>query len=276
MRCSARARHATIGTKTEKRSSKSFFAGIRVLDPRADDTLIIQPGEQISTVKFASTVKPMCNGNLGNGFLTSHSPFARFTKRVAQRRKCCVDLEFDLDKLDKLDKLSGGNNCLTAANRRGIAVNLPTCGLKLCEDNWNQTLTLPLSTQHGKQEHHSSAIEYTLTPRIRAGHAQWHNYQLPAVKVKVAASAGKKTDACSLSASSSAVDPFGAQVTSRNLTLDVAKSVKQPMGVFTLFKKTAGGNDLEVQVQMRSCNLRRQCLCALAVRSKTLAVYFDR
>ena len=27
---------------------------------------------------------------------------------------------------------------------------------------------------------------------------------------------------------------------------------------------------------MRSCNLRPHCLCALAIRSKTMAVYFDR
>ena len=27
---------------------------------------------------------------------------------------------------------------------------------------------------------------------------------------------------------------------------------------------------------MRSCNLRPYCLCALAIRSKTMAVYFDR
>ena len=27
---------------------------------------------------------------------------------------------------------------------------------------------------------------------------------------------------------------------------------------------------------MRSCNLRQYCLCALAIRSKTMAVYFDR
>ena len=33
---------------------------------------------------------------------------------------------------------------------------------------------------------------------------------------------------------------------------------------------------IEVQAQMRSCNLRPHCLCALAIRSKTMAVYFDR
>lgn len=37
-----------------------------------------------------------------------------------------------------------------------------------------------------------------------------------------------------------------------------------------------GGSDIEVQAQMRSCNLRPHCLCALAIRSKTMAVYFDR
>ena len=35
-----------------------------------------------------------------------------------------------------------------------------------------------------------------------------------------------------------------------------------------------GGSDIEVQAQIRSCNLRPHCLCALAIRSKTMAVYF--
>ena len=41
-------------------------------------------------------------------------------------------------------------------------------------------------------------------------------------------------------------------------------------------RRCLGGSDIEVQAQMRSCNLRPHCLCALAIRSKTMAVYFDR
>lgn len=239
VRCSARARHVTIGTKTDKIFSNSFFAGIKVTSPR---TVRIQPGEQIEEVTLQSTMLPTC----------SH-----FSSRFSQ--KCCIEIEFNLSLVDDEDSCS-------TSSMGGLTINLPTCQMQLCSDNWNQTLVIPLASS-GKNDHHSHEIQYTLTPVVRSSHKQWAGYELPAIKILLAPSSVEKYMTCALSASTSLLEPFSG-LQKFNLT--------SPMAVYSLYKRTTGGSDIEVQALMKHCNLRPNCLCALAIRSKTMAVYFDR
>ena len=106
----------------------------------------------------------------------------------------------------------------------------------------------------------------------RSDNNQWTDYKLPAITILLAPSNVEKYQSCSLSASNSLLEAFDLRKI-YNMTLDLGAKT---MSIYTLYKRTTGGSDIEVQAQMRSCNLRPHCLCALAIRSKTMAVYFDR
>ena len=101
MKCSARARHVTIGTKTETLFSEPFFAGIRI---KSSKVVRIQPGEQIKQVRFQSTVAPKC-------------VFPRFQRP----EKCCVEIEFDMKSAE------GSTNSCT---KQGLTLTLPTCQMQ--------------------------------------------------------------------------------------------------------------------------------------------------
>ena len=98
-----------------------------------DYIIIISTLEQ---VRFQSTVAPKC-------------VFPRFHRP----QKCCVDIEFDLRSSE------GSDHC----SKQGLTLNLPTCQMQLCQDNWNRTLVIPLASS-GKNDDHSNEIIYTLTP----------------------------------------------------------------------------------------------------------------
>ena len=102
VKCSARARHVTIGTKTETLFSKPFFAGIRI---KSSKVVRIQPGEQIEQVRFQSTVAPKC-------------VFPRFHRP----QKCCVEIEFDMKSAE-----GSINRC----TKQGLTLNLPTCQMQV-------------------------------------------------------------------------------------------------------------------------------------------------
>ena len=91
----------------------------------------------LEQVRFQSTVAPKC-------------VFPRFHRP----QKCCVDIEFDLRSNPE-----GSDHC----SKQGLTLNLPTCQMQLCQDNWNRTLVIPLASS-GKNDDHSNEIIYTLTP----------------------------------------------------------------------------------------------------------------
>ena len=102
VKCSARARHVTIGTKTETLFSKPFFAGIRI---KSSKVVRIQPGEQIEQVRFQSTVAPKC-------------VFPRFHRP----QKCCVEIEFDMKSAE---------GSINSCTKQGLTLNLPTCQMQV-------------------------------------------------------------------------------------------------------------------------------------------------
>jgi hypothetical protein len=59
-------------------------------------------------------------------------------------------------------------NLMNLSEKKGLAINLPTCQMQLCTDNWNQTLVIPLaSSSKDFDQQSNSEIEYTLTPIVR-------------------------------------------------------------------------------------------------------------
>ena len=57
---------------------------------------------------------------------------------------------------------------MNLSEKKGLAINLPTCQMQLCTDNWNQTLVIPLaSSSKDFDQQSNSEIEYTLTPIVR-------------------------------------------------------------------------------------------------------------
>ena len=196
--------------------------------------LRLQPGEQIEEIKFQSTLKPLC-------------------LRKLRAQQCCVDIDFQLNSEEK---------CV----QKGLSIHLPKCQMQLCETNWNETLTIPLTSS---SKNVPTENQYSLIPSIKSNHRQWSNYQLPPIKIIVSPSNRlEKLESCLLSASTGMVQPFN--------SLKSLKLKSTGMSIYSLYKRNSGGSDIEVQAQMRSCNLREHCLCALAIRSKTMAVYFDR
>ena len=75
--------------------------------------------------------------------------------RFHRPKKCCVDIEFDL----RSAKDGSDDHC----TNQGLTLNLPTCQMQLCEENWNRTLSIPLASS-GKNDDQSNEITYTLTP----------------------------------------------------------------------------------------------------------------
>lgn len=242
IRCSARARHVTIGTKTSKIFSPRFFAGIQMISP---PILRLQPGEQIEEIQFTSSLKPLCR---------KQQQQRHFRGRDQEPQKCCLDIHFQLNSEEK---------CV----QKGLSIHLPKCQMQLCDNNWNQTLTIPLTSS---SKNVPTENQYSLTPSIKSNHRQWSDYQLPPIKIIVSPSNKlDKYQSCLLSASTGMVAPF---LNLKSMKLESRRS----MSIYSLYKRSSGGSDIEVQAQMRSCNLREHCLCALAIRSKTMAVYFDR
>lgn len=211
VRCSARARHVTIGTKTDKIFSSRFFAGIQVT---SSSVVRIHPGEQIEQVKFQSSVAPMCT-YASSRFRTAQEP----------NKKCCLDIEFDLKSTEKI-----------CGPMQALAINLPTCQMQLCDDNWNQTLVIPLASS-SKNDLTNSDIEYTLTPIVRSNHKQWADYELPAIRIILAPSSVEKYQSCALSASNSLLEPFGGR---EKFNVSLEDLASKTMAIYTLYKRTSG------------------------------------
>ena len=203
--------------------------------------LRLQPGEQIEEIQFTSSLKPLCRQKRG-------------FRGLEKSQNCCLDIHFQLNSEEK---------CV----QKGLSIHLPKCQMQLCDNNWNETLKIPLTSS---SRNVPEKVQYSLTPTIKSEHRQWSDYQLPPIKILVSPSNKlEKFQNCLLSASTGMVAPF------MNLKSLKFKSLKS-MSIYSLYKRSSGGSDIEVQAQMRSCNLREHCLCALAIRSKTMAVYFDR
>ena len=142
--------------------------------------------------------------------------------RFIKPKKCCLDIEFDLQTAEEV------------CSKQGLAINLPTCQMQLCTDNWNQTLVIPLASS-SKNDQPNSELEYTLTPIVRSDHKQWSDYKLPAIKIILAPSSVEKYQSCALSASNSLLEAFNSRQ-SFNMTLKGAKS----MDIYTLYRRTSG------------------------------------
>ena len=91
----------------------------------------VQPGEQIEEIKFESSVAPMCAYPL--------------QKRFIKPDKCCLDIEFDLKTAEEV------------CSKQALAINLPTCQMQLCTDNWNQTLVIPLASSSKNDQTNNEA-----------------------------------------------------------------------------------------------------------------------
>lgn len=182
--------------------SPRFYAGIRVT---SSPVVRIYPGEQIEEIKLDSTVAPMCT----------------FSSRFSQPpQKCCLDIEFDLRSQNEV------------CSQQGLAINLPTCQMQLCTDNWNQTLSIPLVSS-SKNDQPNNEIEYTLTPLVRSNHKQWTGYKLPEIKIVLAPSSVESYKSCVLSASNSLLEPFE---DGRNFNISFDSS----MAIYTLYKRNSG------------------------------------
>ena len=169
------------------------------------------------------------------------------------------------------------------------AVCLHTFFSQLCDDNWNQTLVIPLASS-GKNDDHSNEIIYTLTPigknsfsstifvtlftifiliffvksfffSVRSKHSQWSNYELPAIKIVLAPSSVEKYESCTLSASTSLLEPFSGL---RGFNMSQAKN----MAIYTIYQRTSGGSDIGEEIVTEIFLIQRIALkCGKSVNS---------
>ena len=72
---------------------------------------------------------------------------------------------------------------------------------------------------------------------VRSKHPQWRDYELPAIKIVLAPSSVEKYESCTLSASTSLLEPFSGL---RGYNMSQTKS----MSIYTLYKRTSGGSDI--------------------------------
>ena len=72
---------------------------------------------------------------------------------------------------------------------------------------------------------------------VRSKHPQWNNYELPAIKIVLAPSSVEKYESCTLSASTSLLEPFSGL---RGYNMSQAKK----MSIYTLYQRTSGGSDI--------------------------------
>ena len=225
VRCTATARHDTLGTSTEKLSSQSFYAGIKILSP---SKLILKEGGEPVPLSLVSTVPVTCNS----------IPAA----------ECCLPIQASLD----LDQCS---------NALGI---LDSCTINICSSNWNQTQNLALKAKEG---YFATNIDKTVRLDLTVGNKkshkmlpQWDGYRLPPQKVEILPSAVKEF--CEVSAPTQTISTF-----------DGVSYKTKTAGTYVLYRhKTLS---IEVQANIRQCNLRSLCLCAVAIRSGETILTFD-
>ena len=72
---------------------------------------------------------------------------------------------------------------------------------------------------------------------VRSKHSQWSNYELPAIKIVLAPSSVEKYESCTLSASTSLLEPFSGL---RGFNMSQNKN----MAIYTIYQRTSGGSDI--------------------------------
>ena len=96
---------------------------------------------------------------------------------------------------------------------------------------------------------------------VRSKHSQWSNYELPAIKIVLAPSSVEKYESCTLSASTSLLEPFSGL---RGFNMSQAKN----MAIYTIYQRTSGGSDIGEEIVTEIFLIQRIALkCGKSVNS---------
>lgn len=221
IRCMARAKHSIIGAKTEKKASKAISSGFQIIT----QDLELQEGGDIGILKIMSSVPISC----------------------PNKKSCCVDLNFEVESSFSTPSCPDGSPL--------PRLELPKCGAKICSQDWNKTISVPLRVPEDHFINGDDTVVVTVTAKD-TDDLSMEVVELQRQTVKILASPPELT--CRLSPN---LSPTSGDV-----------DVSSP-GIFTVFRSKV--EPVEVQVHLRSCSLSQLCTCAIAVRVDDMIVIFD-